>query len=101
MNAERDNLDSILSELAATRAREQDLLSRMAVLLEAPASAVPDHVEKVFAQAKELSGGEGARFLTTPHWELDHEIPMVLAQDIKGARRVEELLARITYGVPA
>lgn len=54
MNAERDNLDAILSELAATRARERELLLRMTALLEAQAPGVPQHVISIFAHAKEL-----------------------------------------------
>ncbi len=100
MNAEPDNLGTILSELAATRAHEKQLLSRMAAVLDAPAPCVPDHLARAFAQAKEVFGGDAAEFLTTPHWELSHEMPIRIAQDVGGAHRVEELLARISYGIP-
>lgn len=100
MNAEHSSLEVLLAELAAARAREQELLLRLTALLDAPAPGIPDHIAKVFQHAKELFGREAALFLATPHWELGHKIPIVLAQDERGARRVEELLARISYGIP-
>ena len=40
-------------------------------------------------------------WLNTPHPELDHKPPMHAAMTELGARRVEDLLDRILYGLPA
>lgn len=100
MNAEHENLEAILSELATTRAREHELLLRMAELVDDPAPDLPLHVAQVLARARELFGRDAALFLSTPHWELGHQMPIRVAQDTEGARRVGELLARISYGIP-
>ena len=96
-----DSLAAILSELAAARERDNELLSRLTTLLNAPAPDMPAHLAKVCAQALELFADDAARFLTTPHWELHREWPIRVAQTAEGAGRVEDLLGRITYGIPA
>ena len=44
---------------------------------------------------------DARQFLTTPHALLDGERPLDLAQSELGARRVEELLWRLEYSLPA
>lgn len=98
---ECNSLAAILSELAAVRDRENELLSRLTKLLNTPSPDMPAHLAKVCAQAIELFAEDAARFLTTPHWELQGQRPILVAQTPDGAGRVEDLLARITYGIPA
>ena len=92
---------AILSELAVARERDNELLSRLTRLLNAPSPDMPPHLAKVCAQAIELFAEDAARFLTTPHWELQGEMPILVAHTPDGAGRVEGLLGRITYGIPA
>jgi putative toxin-antitoxin system antitoxin component (TIGR02293 family) len=96
-----NSLAAILSDLAVGREHESELLSRLTTLLNTPSSDMPAHLAKVCAQAIELFGEDAARFLTTPHWELRGERPILVAQTPDGAGRVEDLLGRITYGIPA
>ena len=98
---ECNSLAGILSELAAVRDRENELLSRLTKLLNTPSPDMPAHLAKVCAQAVELFAEDAARFLTTPHWELHGQRPILVAQTPDGAGRVEDLLGRITYGIPA
>lgn len=44
---------------------------------------------------------EARQFLTTPHAALAGETPLDVAMTELGARRVEELLAKILHGLPA
>ena len=102
MTMESSNrLAAILSELAAVRQRENELLTCLTSLLASPPPDMPAHFAKICAQALELFEEDAARFLTTAHRELYGEKPIVLAQTPEGADRVEDLLARITYGIPA
>ena len=96
-----NGLAAILAELTAMRERENELLTCMTTLLATPSPEMPVHLAKVCAQALELFEEDAARFLTTLHWELHGERPIVVAQTSDGASRVEDLLARITYGIPA
>ena len=96
-----NRLAAILSELAAVRQRENELLTCLTSLLASPPPDMPAHFAKICAQALELFEEDAARFLTTAHRELYGEKPIVLAQTPEGADRVEDLLARITYGIPA
>lgn len=98
---ECNSLAAILSQLAAVRDRETELLARLTTLLATPPPEMPVHLAEICAQALELFEEDTARFLTTAHRELHGEKPIVLAQTPEGAVRVEDLLARITYGVPA
>ena len=95
------SLAAILAELTVARERDGELLTRLTRLLNAPSSDLPPHLAKVCAQAIELFAEAAARFLTTPHWELQGERPILVAQTPDGAERVEDLLGRITYGIPA
>lgn len=96
-----NRLAAILMELTAVRERENELLSRLTALLATPPPDMPAHLAKVCAQALELFEEDAARFLTTPHRELHGERPIVVAQTPEGADRVEDLLGRIIYGIPA
>jgi hypothetical protein len=96
-----NRLAAILSELAAVRQRENELLTCVTSLLVSPPPDMPAHLAKVCAQALELFEEDAARFLTTPHRELHGERPIAVAQTPDGADRVEDLLGRITYGIPA
>ena len=40
------------------------------------------------------------RFLTTPHAELGGNTPLEAALTESGARKAEEIMARIRYGLP-
>lgn len=44
---------------------------------------------------------QSRRFLTTPHPELGGKTPVDAALTELGARQAEEVMARITYGLPA
>ena len=101
MNTPQNSLADILAELAVIRAREKDLLCKMAALLDARPQGVRAHVVQVFLRAKDVFGQDAARFLAAPHWELGHEMPISVALDPEGARRVEDLLGRIVHGIPA
>jgi putative toxin-antitoxin system antitoxin component (TIGR02293 family) len=52
--------------------------------------------EDVWQDADEMR-----RFLTTPHMELAGRTPLDAVMTELGARQVEEVLARIVYGLPA
>ena len=84
LNAESDSPDTILFELAVTRAREAELILRLMALLDGPAPGVPDHVARALAGAKEVFGQNAARFLASPHSMLGHEMPIQVAQDTPG-----------------
>lgn len=43
---------------------------------------------------------DAREWLWTPHPELDHRPPVLVAMTELGARRVEHVLANITYGLP-
>ena len=96
-----NSLAAIFAELAAMRERENELLTCMTTLLATPSPDMPAHLAKVCAQAVELFEEDAARFLTSPHRELHNERPIVVAQTPEGADRVEDLLGRIIYGIPA
>ena len=98
---ECNSLAAILSELAAVRERDKELLSRLTTLLNTPRPDMPAHLAKVCADATELFAEGAARFLTTPHRELHGEMPILVAQTPDGASCVEDLLGRITHGIPA
>ena len=101
MSTEHENWEDILTDLVAARAREEELPLGRRALLDVPASSVPEHVTSAFAQAKQVFDRDAAEFLAaTPPWGLGHEMPIRMAQDIEGAPRVEDLLARISYGIP-
>ena len=96
-----NRLAAILSELAAVRQRENELLTCLTTLLATPPPDMPAHLARICAQALELFEEDAARFLTTAHRELHGKTPIVVAQTPDGADRVEGLLGRITYGIPA
>lgn len=100
MNSEYDDIDTLLLELDELRTRESDILSRMDALLDRSAESRPAHFKRVFALAKEAFDEDVIEFLVTPHRELHNQKPILLAQAEEGAKRVEELLCRILYGIP-
>lgn len=62
-----------------------------------------ERLARVAALADTVWGNreDARRWLSTPHPELDGETPLEMAFSELGARRVEEVLARIEYGLPA
>ena len=62
-----------------------------------------ERVARVMALAEEVweSREDARQFLTTPHALLGGERPLDLAQSEFGARRVEDLLWRLEYSLPA
>jgi putative toxin-antitoxin system antitoxin component (TIGR02293 family) len=72
-------------------------------LLSAPESAKIERLARVAAmtiQAWDGSSGDAREWLWTPHPELDNRPPVLVAMTEIGARRVEQVLASITYGLP-
>lgn len=94
-----DNLQAILSELEATRVHEEELLSRLAALIEDSAADMPEHIAEVCDQAKDVFGEDAASFLGSTNRELRGQMPLRVAQEPEGAESVKDLLARISYGV--
>ena len=66
-------------------------------------SAQRERLARVMALAEEVweSREDARQFLTTPHALLDGERPLDLARNELGARRVEGLLYRLEYSLPA
>ena len=62
-----------------------------------------ERLARVMALAEEVweSREDARQFLTTPHALLDGARPLDLARSELGARRVEELLWRLEYSLPA
>ena|SRR5947207_591410 len=87
---------AIVSEPTLRRRRQQGRLS-------------PDESDKaerlaaIIALARQVLGDEdrSRRFLTTPHTLLDGRAPAIVATTDAGARRVEEILRRVEWGLPA
>ena len=71
--------------------------------LSAIESATTERLARVTAMAIQTWDGnqEDAReWLWTPHRELDQQPPVLVAMTELGARRVEQVLASIAYGLP-
>jgi putative toxin-antitoxin system antitoxin component (TIGR02293 family) len=66
-------------------------------------SGKTERLARVFATAVEVwdSEPDAQAFLTTPHAMLEGRSPLDVALTEIGARRVEQLLARLYYGIPA
>jgi putative toxin-antitoxin system antitoxin component (TIGR02293 family) len=80
----------------ATWKRREKLLSTLE-------SAKIERLARVVAMAIETWDGNQAdarEWLWTPHPELDNRPPVLVAMTELGARRVEQVLAGITYGLP-
>ena len=80
----------------ATFKRRRDRLS--------PAeSEKTERLARIVAMAEDVwqDADEMRRFLTTPHMELAGRTPLDAVMTELGARQVEEVLARIVYGLPA
>ena len=92
------HLDSILSQLAASKECEQGLLKELDVLLQT--ANLPAHMARVVAHAREVLDEGAALWLSTPHRSLHNQMPLRSAQTIEGARRVDDLLTRIATGMP-
>lgn len=89
-----------VSELVAprtTRQRRQD-----SGLLSAPESERLERVARLTALAEYVweTPRDAQEFLMAPHPQLDHEAPLDLAATDLGARRVEDLLWKLEYGLP-
>jgi uncharacterized protein (DUF2384 family) len=93
-----DSLRTILTDLQAVRATEEELLSRLAALINHQAVDMPQHLAEVCSQAKDVFGLGAAAFLGTPNSNLHGQMPLLVAQEPHGAEEVKELLARIAYG---
>jgi uncharacterized protein (DUF2384 family) len=91
-------IDAVLSTLAASKEHEHALLEELDALLQT--SDLPVQVVRVVAQAREVLDEDAVRWLATPHWSLDRQMPLRIAQDLRDAARVEDLLTRIASGLP-
>jgi putative toxin-antitoxin system antitoxin component (TIGR02293 family) len=92
---ERKNLlHRIIPE--ATYKRRKDNLS-------ADESARAERLARIFATAEYVWSSEhdAQAFLTTPHLMLQGQAPLDVSMTELGARRVEELLWRLYYGIAA
>ena len=97
MNDEKHTFQQVIQELKAHQLRERDILNHLTQLLEDP--DLPDHIKRVFKLAREAFHEDAARFLIHPHWKLNSEAPIIIAQNVGGAREVEALLGNIIHGV--
>ena len=100
MSAEiEDTLESLISELVASRAHEDVIITRISGL----ASTVPpgdsNRVATIVVQARELFGSGNARRLTSPHSDVGGETPIQHVRTPEGAWSVEQLVGRLRYGV--
>ncbi len=66
-------------------------------------SARTERMARVIALSEEVwqDRDQSRRFLTTPHAEIGGKSPLDAALTELGARRAEEIMARILYGLPA
>jgi putative toxin-antitoxin system antitoxin component (TIGR02293 family) len=62
-----------------------------------------DHLTRVIAAAEYVwaDQNDAREWLTTPHPGLDNKTPLQIAFTELGAHRVETLLDKILYGLPA
>ncbi len=62
-----------------------------------------ERIARVVADAEYVwdDRDDARRFLTSPHPALRHKTPIDAAMSELGARQVEEILAKIFYGIPA
>jgi putative toxin-antitoxin system antitoxin component (TIGR02293 family) len=62
-----------------------------------------ERLARIVAMAEDVwqDSDEVRRFLTTPHAELAGRTPLDTSMTELGARQVEEVMARILYGLPA
>jgi putative toxin-antitoxin system antitoxin component (TIGR02293 family) len=87
---------AIVSEPTLRRRREQGRLS-------ADESDKAERLAAIIALARQVLGDEerARAFLTKPHPLLDGRPPALVATTDAGARRVDEVLRRIEWGLPA
>ncbi len=90
-------LEGILGDLELLRSHEEELAASLTALLDAP--DLPEHIRRVFKLAREAFKDGASRFLMHPHWKLNYEAPIVVAQTVEGAHEVEMLLGRIIHGI--
>ena len=66
-----------------------------------PENARADHIARLFVHARRALGteAEAREFMTTPHPELDGYTPLDAAKTDWGARRTEQLLNALEYGL--
>ena len=100
MSADIDEaLQSLLSELAAVRAHEEAVLTRISELGGTVRPGIPEGIVPIVAQARQIFGSSTARFLTSPHPELGGETPIQVAQTPEGASRVAQVLGHIRHWI--
>ena len=93
-------LSEILGDLKLLRDHENELIRALSVLVDSPeVPGVPEHIRLVFKLAKEAFNDSAAQFLIHPHWKLNYEAPLVVAQSADGAHEVGLLLGRIIHGI--
>ena len=89
-----DMLYRVIPEATFKRRRDQ---------LRADESERTERLARVIATAEYVwdDDDDARRFLTSPHTQLDGQRPIDVALTELGARRVEEILWKLYYGVPA
>lgn len=62
-----------------------------------------ERLARVLAFAEDVLGNrdEARQWMNAPHWELDRKPPVEVAQTEIGARRVESVLHKLMFGLPA
>ena len=94
-----ETLKSLLSELAAARADEEAVLTRISELGDTVRPGISERVVAIVTEAREIFGSSTARFLTSPHPELGGDSPIEAAQTADGALRVEQVLGHMRHGI--
>lgn len=94
-----ETLQSLLSELAAARAHEEAVITRILELGGIVRPGVSERAVAIVTEARQIFGSSTARFLTTPHPELGGDSPIQAAQTADGASRVEQVLGHIRHGI--
>lgn len=101
MTPQENPLEPVLAELLDSRAHEAEILKRMETIFDSPTSCVPKHVAEVYRLSKTAFRADAIKFLTRPNILLGDALPLCVAQDEAGARRVEDVLQHIIHGLPA
>lgn len=100
MSADIDEtLKLLLSELAAARAHEEAVLTRISELRGKVRPGISEGIVAIVAEAREIFGSSTVRFLTSPNPEIGGETPIQVAQTSEGASRVAQVLGHIRHGI--
>lgn len=100
MGAEIDEtLQALLSELAAVRAHEEAVITRISELGDTVRPGISERVVAIVSEARKIFGSSTARFLTSSHPELGSDSPIEAAQTADGASRVEQVLGHMRHGI--